>query len=63
MNAQDCMTTQDWINVARCNQKRMIEDKTYTLCFTSQHDRFLEIWSTTITALKLAQRVSKLNIA
>lgn len=57
------MTTQDWINIARCNQKRMIEDLSYTLCFTSQHDRFLEIWSTTIAALKLAQRASKLNVA
>jgi hypothetical protein len=57
------MNAQDWINIARCNQKRMIEDLSYTLFNTSQHDRYLEIWGTTNTALKLAQRASKLNIA
>lgn len=56
------MNAQDWINIARCNQKRMIEDLTYTLN-TSQHDRYLQVWNTTNAALKLAQRASKLNIA
>jgi hypothetical protein len=55
------MTSSDWINIAICNQKRMIQDKSYTLCFTSQHDRYLEIWNTTNAALKLAQRASKLS--
>lgn len=53
------MTSSDWINIAICNQKRMIQDKSYTLRFTSKHDRYLEIWKTTNAALKLAQRASK----
>lgn len=56
------MTTEDWINIARCNQKRMMQDLTYTLFNTSQHERYLEVWKTTNAALKLAQRASKLNL-
>jgi hypothetical protein len=56
------MNAQDWINVARCNQRRMMQDKIYTLFNTSQHDVFLAHWNTTNAALKLAQRAS-LNIA
>lgn len=57
------MNTSDWINIAICNQKRMMQDKDYTLRFTVRHDRYLELWKTTDAALKLAQRASKLNIA
>jgi hypothetical protein len=53
------MTPTDLINVARCNKQRMMQDKTYTLQNTSQHDRWLEVYSTTRHALKLAVLVSK----
>lgn len=55
------MNTADWINIARCNQQRMVNDseRVYTFKNTSKHDRFLEVYSTTRAALNLAQ--SKLN--
>ena len=57
------MTALDWINVARCNQQRMMQDKIYTYRGTCKHDVFIAHWQTTNAALKLAQRASILNIA
>lgn len=52
------MTSADWINIARCNKERMMQNKIYTYKDTVKHDIFLEHWQTTRAALKLAQSAS-----
>jgi hypothetical protein len=53
------MTFDDWINIARCNQRRMMQDLTYTFFNTRLHDRWREVYSTTGAALKLAVKASQ----
>jgi hypothetical protein len=52
------MTSADWINIAKCNQKRMIASKVYTYKDTRLHHIFLDHWKTTQAAIKLAQSAS-----
>lgn len=56
------MNATDWLNVAKCNSKRMLDDKEriYTLCHTSQHQRWREVYDTTRVALAMAKRASYL---
>lgn len=52
------MQTSDWVNVARCNRQRMMQDRIYTFKDTILHDRFVEVWLTTRAALELAAKAS-----
>jgi hypothetical protein len=56
------MNATDWLNIAKCNSKRMLEDKqrSYTLRNTSQHKRWSEMYDTTRLALAMAKRASYL---
>jgi hypothetical protein len=56
------MNASDWLNIAKCNSKRMFDDKEriYTLCHTSQHERWQEVYATTRLALAQAKRASYL---
>jgi hypothetical protein len=56
------MNATDWLNVAKCNSKRMLEDpeRLYTFRNTSRHERWSEVYSTTKLALTQAKRASYL---